>query len=214
MQELIDRIRSWEAKSQVLEPNQDLRNKELASVSNYTNAFLNALPQTKTFEFSEEMSDRFQITGQPHSIEQILDIYKREIANKGINAASGGHLGYIPGGGIFASALGDFLADVTKLVQDLPGDAENIIKKLRSGRFKVKLEHGNLEQATQTLRKSVNRLAFSVVIAGMLIGSSFMMQVEGCPRLFGFPVLGLAGYLVAGFLGLWLLIAILRSGRL
>lgn len=113
MQELIDRIRSWEAKSQVLEPNQDLRNKELTSVSNYTNAFLNALPETKTFEFSEEMSDRFQITGQPHSMEEILDIYKREVADKGINAASGGHLGYIPGGGIFASALGDFLADVT-----------------------------------------------------------------------------------------------------
>ena len=110
--------------------------------------------------------------------------------------------------------VGDFLADVTKLVQDLPGDAENIIKKVRSGRFKVKLEHGNLEEATQTLRKSVNRLAFSVVIAGMLIGSSFMMQVQGCPRLFGFPILGLAGYLIAGFLGLWLLIAILRSGRL
>ncbi len=59
MQELIDRIRSWEAKSQVLEPNQDLRNKELTSVSNYANTFLNALPETKTFEFSEEMPDRF-----------------------------------------------------------------------------------------------------------------------------------------------------------
>ncbi len=113
MQELIDRIRSWEAKSQVLEPNEDLRNKELSSISNYTNTCLNSLPTTKTFEFSEKMSDRFRISGKAHSIEEILDIYKHEIADKGINAASGGHLGYIPGGGIFASALGDFLADVT-----------------------------------------------------------------------------------------------------
>ncbi len=113
MQELIDRIRSWEAKSQVLEPEQEVRNKTLSRVSNYANAFLNTLSEAKTFVSSEEMSDRFDITGRPHSIEEILNIYRKEIAEKGINAASGGHLGYIPGGGIYASALGDFLADVT-----------------------------------------------------------------------------------------------------
>ena len=32
---------------------------------------------------------------------------------QGINPASGGHLGYIPGGGVYYSALGDFLADAT-----------------------------------------------------------------------------------------------------
>jgi len=31
----------------------------------------------------------------------------------GLNPASGGHLGYIPGGGLYLSALGDYLADVT-----------------------------------------------------------------------------------------------------
>ena len=30
-----------------------------------------------------------------------------------MNPASGGHLGYIPGGGIYYSALGDYLADIT-----------------------------------------------------------------------------------------------------
>ena len=113
MQELIDRIRTLEAKSQVLEPSENLRNEELSKVANYANAFLNGLAESKTFVFSEEMPDRFDITGQPRPIEEILSIYKQEIADKGINAASGGHLGYIPGGGIFASALGDFLADVT-----------------------------------------------------------------------------------------------------
>jgi glutamate/tyrosine decarboxylase-like PLP-dependent enzyme len=113
MQELIDRILTLEAKSQVLEPTENLRNKDLSKISNYANAFLNGLAEAKTFVNSEEMPDRFDITGRPQSIEEILSIYKQEIADKGINAASGGHLGYIPGGGIFASALGDFLADVT-----------------------------------------------------------------------------------------------------
>jgi ubiquinone biosynthesis protein len=40
------------------------------------------------------------------------------------------------------------------------------------------------------------------------------MQTEQGPLLFGFPILGFLCYSIAGFLGLWLAIAILRSGRL
>ena len=32
---------------------------------------------------------------------------------KGINPASGGHLGYIPGGGIYTAAIADYLVDIT-----------------------------------------------------------------------------------------------------
>ena len=40
------------------------------------------------------------------------------------------------------------------------------------------------------------------------------MRIEAGPRLFGLPILGLAGFTVAGVLGIWFLIGILRSGRL
>ena len=62
--------------------------------------------------------------------------------------------------------------------------------------------------------KSSNRLSFSLLIAALIVGSSLIMQTEKGPLLFGFPILGFLGYLIAGFLGLWLAIAILRSGRL
>ena len=42
-----------------------------------------------------------------------LSLIERHVDRPGINPASGGHLGYIPGGGLYPSALGDFLADVT-----------------------------------------------------------------------------------------------------
>lgn len=41
-----------------------------------------------------------------------LEIFKRTIGESGINAASGGHFGYIPGGGVYPSALADYLVDV------------------------------------------------------------------------------------------------------
>jgi hypothetical protein len=35
------------------------------------------------------------------------------VFGNGLNPASGGHLGYIPGGGLYASALADYLAAVS-----------------------------------------------------------------------------------------------------
>jgi ubiquinone biosynthesis protein len=60
----------------------------------------------------------------------------------------------------------------------------------------------------------VNRLAFAVVIAGILIGSSFVTREGVGPSFLGLPILGLAGFSVAVILGIWFLVGTLRSGRL
>ncbi len=49
----------------------------------------------------------------PVLIDDLLRTIDAEVDTPGLNPASAGHLGYIPGGGLFHSALGDFLADVT-----------------------------------------------------------------------------------------------------
>jgi len=46
-------------------------------------------------------------------IESLIDVLSNEIDIAGINSASGKHLGFIPGGGLWASALADFLGDIT-----------------------------------------------------------------------------------------------------
>ena len=111
--DLIARIRELEKQSSFLEPAEQERNRAIDLVRDYANEFLNELGNTKTFEFSDEISPLFRIQDETRSLEQIIDIYRTQIARKGINAASGGHLGYIPGGGVFASSLADFLVDVT-----------------------------------------------------------------------------------------------------
>ena len=42
----------------------------------------------------------------------VLELLDTSVLHEGINPASGGHLGYIPGGGIYPAALGDYLAGV------------------------------------------------------------------------------------------------------
>jgi ubiquinone biosynthesis protein len=57
-------------------------------------------------------------------------------------------------------------------------------------------------------------LSFAVVIGAIVIGSAVVMHAGLGPPFGGYPSLGLAGFVVAGVLGLGLAVGILRSGRL
>ncbi len=100
------------------------------------------------------------------------------------------------------------------LAKNLPRDIKEFINRVNRNKFKIDLEHRGLEKLITDLDKSSNRLSFSMLIAALIVGSSLIMQTNKGPMLFGFPVLGFLGYSIAAFLGLWLAIAILRSGRL
>ena len=96
----------------------------------------------------------------------------------------------------------------------LPRELTVIIDKVKKGRLRIEFEHKGLEHLISELDKVSNRIAFSVIIAALIVGSSIVMQTNKGPLLFGFPVFGFIGYIIAGIMGLWLAIAILRSGRL
>lgn len=99
-------------------------------------------------------------------------------------------------------------------LQTVPRDLVEIVRKARTDRLQIQFVHRNLEHFVQEMDRSSNRLSFAVVIAALIVGSSFIFQANAGPHLFGFPALGFGGYLVAAFLGIWLAIGILRSGRL
>ncbi len=99
--------------SSALEPTEAQRNQYITQVSNYTNRFINTLENTNAYSKEKESDNVFAITSKKKTLQDILKIYADEVASKGINPASGGHLGYIPGGGIYTAAIADYLADIT-----------------------------------------------------------------------------------------------------
>jgi ubiquinone biosynthesis protein len=105
-------------------------------------------------------------------------------------------------------------AETLMLLKELPFDLRKIISKIRRDEFGIKLNHHGLERTTKELERSSNRLSFSVVIAALIIGSSIIFQTEAGSKLFNYPFLGITSFLLAGVLGLWWLIGILRSGKL
>lgn len=100
-----------------LETNTDQRLSLQKSVIEYAEGFLNGLENRKAYEYDSygkvAQDSFFDIDEQNHPIEDILPFIAERVDKPGLNPASGGHLGYIPGGGIYESALGDYLAAVS-----------------------------------------------------------------------------------------------------
>jgi ubiquinone biosynthesis protein len=103
---------------------------------------------------------------------------------------------------------------LANLVKNLPKDLKELLNRINRNKFKIDLEHRGLDRFIQELDKSINRLSSSLIIAALIVGSSIIMQTDKGPLLLGFPVFAFLGYTIAGFIGLWWVIAILRSGRL
>lgn len=97
-----------------------------------------------------------------------------------------------------------------------PQQLKSVLRHLARGQWQFNVRHENLDRLTSELDRSSNRLAFSVVIAALIVGSSVVVSTQGTAEVFGISLrsLGAFGYVVAGFLGLALVWAIFRSGRL
>jgi ubiquinone biosynthesis protein len=102
------------------------------------------------------------------------------------------------------------------LVEQGPRSARQLVRKLMRGRLQILFRHENLEHLITELDRSSNRIAFAMIVAAIILGSAIVLQTSIGPNLpyTEVPVLGFLGFLLAGLLGLWLVIAILRSGRL
>ena len=59
-----------------------------------------------------------------------------------------------------------------------------------------------------------NRIAFSIIIAALIIGSALIVISNMPPLFYGISLIGLSGFITAAVLGVWLLIAIIKKGRL
>jgi aromatic-L-amino-acid decarboxylase len=113
MQNLLEKILYFQHLSDPLEPSEEERNAYQEKLQQYTNHFINTIHERNAFSNGKVTKNSLTISGKQKNLDEILELYTREVAANGINPASGGHIGYIPGGGIYASALGDFLADIT-----------------------------------------------------------------------------------------------------
>jgi aromatic-L-amino-acid decarboxylase len=113
---LLDRIRQLERDARPLEPGVTRRRQLRRAVVASSERFLEQIETVKAYE---ETADRgLGLLSAPISeggiaLEAAIDLLEEHVVRPGANPASGGHLAYIPGGGIYHAALGDYLAAVS-----------------------------------------------------------------------------------------------------
>ena len=113
-----------------------------------------------------------------------------------------------------AEDIYDSGSDFLHLIKEIPGELREILRQARQGRVKIEFEHRGLENMLFTHDRISNRVAFAIVLASLIIGSSLIVLSGIPPKWHGIPVIGLAGFIIAGVMGLWLLFSIIRRGSM
>jgi len=106
------------------------------------------------------------------------------------------------------------LDDLNFFIRSLPAELGQVLRKFTVGRLRLPIFHENLDRAVSEIDRVGNRLSFAVIIAALILSSSILVQAGIGPFIKGYPVPGLAGFFAAAIMGIWLLIGIIRSGRL
>lgn len=113
---MIKEIKALEKESSALEPDADKQQDLTQQITHYVTTFLKNLPKKKAYEADDAPSksiSQFFPAEEGHSPEKLMKIIDAALVKPGINMASGGFLGYIPGGGLYLSALADYLGAAT-----------------------------------------------------------------------------------------------------
>ncbi|MCH8969937.1 MAG: aminotransferase class I/II-fold pyridoxal phosphate-dependent enzyme [Planctomycetes bacterium] len=111
-----DKLRELAPVAGLLDPQAAERQALTAEVIAYAERFLEALPDLPTYRDMPDPGagiEEHAPTEEPESIAALLKLIETHVDTAGLNPASGGHMGYIPGGGLYPGALGDYLAAVT-----------------------------------------------------------------------------------------------------
>lgn len=96
----------------------------------------------------------------------------------------------------------------------LPVKLLELINCTLAGKFRVQTELVDLDRTINELSRMINRVVFGFVVSAVIIASSLLVTARVGPIIFDMPIFGFVGYLGAGFMGIWLLVSILRSGRM
>ncbi len=113
---LVARLGQLERAARPLNPGTGRRRTLRNAVSASAERFLRRIETLKAFE--DDAGSGQGLLAEPIGergleLERVIDLFEREVVTPGLNPASGGHLAYVPGGGIYHAALGDYLAAIS-----------------------------------------------------------------------------------------------------
>lgn len=104
--------------------------------------------------------------------------------------------------------------DLKELLFDTPKTFNSIFKKIEKGKLGIEFHHIGLEDLIKKLDTVSNRLSVSLIVSALIVSSGLIVTAEKGPFVYGVPLIGFSGFVIAGVFGLFLVISMMRSGKL
>ena len=98
-------------------------------------------------------------------------------------------------------------------LQQIPENVQRILQRLEEEDIQINLHHTGTENLEDTFNASMNRLTVGIIVGSLIIGSSLVITTGVKPLLFGYPTIGILGFLASGLLGLYIVVSTLRKHR-
>jgi ubiquinone biosynthesis protein len=106
-----------------------------------------------------------------------------------------------------AEEVFESIREYYKLVMELPSDLNEIIHKVKEGRFKTMIELKGFEPLTEQIDHASNRISIAIVTASLIIGASIISQWANIRWI------GIIIFFLAGMFGFILLFRLFRRNR-
>jgi ubiquinone biosynthesis protein len=106
-----------------------------------------------------------------------------------------------------AEEVFDSLKEYYRLLKEFPSEINEIIYKIKEGKFKTMIEVKGLEPLIEHVDSASNRVSAAIVVAALIIGASIISQFSEVRWI------GAIIFAFAGIFGFWLLIKLFRKNK-
>jgi len=111
------------------------------------------------------------------------------------------------------SNLAAELIEVQSLLREAPRKVSDLLSLLSENRLQVRMTGLDESHLVENLQKIANRIAAGLVTAALIMASALMMRIETRAHLFGYPAIALVFFVIAGGLGIAIVLSALLSDR-
>lgn len=164
----------------------------------------------KTFIQTEALG---KILGSDASLLEVAKPYAKKLIQRGYDARK-----------VYKNIRKDMLT-MGNYMKAMPKHVHDILSQTAQGKQQLELRHSGLDQMSAQFEKGLNRLTIGLIISASIIAAALVLNSS--VKMFEFTIsllgmqdisitafLGLAGYVIATVLGVWLIVEIFRSKKL
>lgn len=103
----------------------------------------------------------------------------------------------------------DDVRSLLSAAHDLPLSTSRVLEKLAHDDLRIQFEHRGLDRLITEFDRSSNRVVIAVIVASLILSSALVFREGSSSTWISVPA-----FVLSGFLGIWLIYGVLRSGRL